>query len=353
MKLYKSVMILTVTSAIMGSSASADGLRLAGDTPAPGSSNWDCSACSYVNHDSNDCGCSDGPYYDGGCSHGNCWGDSVNLRCTPEAVRMLKIGLGNLVHGRFCHDPSLDPDYHTTGGWYDCSSGCPTKRMGGGPFRKHGPCWYTSPTTWTLLGVIPLRKNHWLASSSDCDCHSASGCISWAPEDQFHVPTVDEHYQGDRDNGDQADDDEVLPPPVPEADDDTARFEDSSVLQTQNRVLDPEVDAKKVKRTRVRRKRPISRSIYANSPKKSKSGPRPTEPKTLDLDQRELNQITKPIQASATSELTRPQTLTAIQPSQDIRWGISTEPGIKKKPSPVLSTLTRSSFGQASLKILE
>jgi hypothetical protein len=73
----------------------------------------------------------------------------------------------------------------------------------------------------------------------------------------------------------------------------------------------------------------------------------------LDLDQHELNQITKPIPASATSELPLPQTLTAIQPSQDILSEISAELGITQKPTRFLPTPTRSSFGQASLQILE
>ena len=353
MKLTTSAMILTFICAIIGSNASADGLRLAGDTPLPDSSDWDCSACSYSHHDSNDCGCSDGAYYDEGGSHGDGRGDSVNLGCTPEAVRMLKIGLSNLVHGRFCHDPSLDPDYHSTGGWYDCSSSCPTKRMGGGPFRKHAPCWYTAPTSWTLLGVIPLKKHHWLGNSSDCDCHSASGCISWVPEDQFDIPTVDEDCQADQENYDPGDHDEVLPPPVPEAEDETAGFEGSSVLQTQNRVLAPEVDTKKGKGTRVRRKRSISRSVYAKSHKKSKNDSRQTEPETLEFDQQELNEITKPIRASATSEMPEPRTLTVIQPPQDILSDNFAELRTRQKLSVVLPSLTRSSYGQASLQILE
>jgi hypothetical protein len=167
------------------------------------------------------------------------------------------------------------------------------------------------------------------------------------------MPTVDEDCQGDQENNDPGDHDEVLPPPAPEAEDETARFEGSSVLQTQNRVLAPEVDAKKGKGTRVRRKRSISRSVYAKSHNNSKNESRQTEPETLEFDHQELNQITKPIRASATSEMPQPQTLTVIRPPQDILSNNSAELRTRQKLSTVLPTVTRSSYGQASLQILE
>ena len=60
------------------------------------------------------------------------------------------------------------------------------KRAGGGPFRKHGPCWYTAPTEWTLFGVFPLPMHpgcieHGTCGGAGC-CDVDSGCAVYDPD---------------------------------------------------------------------------------------------------------------------------------------------------------------------------
>ena len=81
-------------------------------------------------------------------------------------LQRLKFGMQNLLQGGCC-DKSCDPCGGLASRWYKGSR--PPKRMGGGPFRKYGPCWYTAPTEWTLFGVIPLSPH------PTCFCGQAAG----------------------------------------------------------------------------------------------------------------------------------------------------------------------------------
>ena len=122
-----------------------------------------------------------GPGGDSGC--GGCLGD------ISPGLQRLKIGMQNLMQGSM-----RDPCGGLVSSWYNGSR--PPKRMGGGPFRKCGPCWYTAPTEWTLFGVIPL-SHHSTCLCSKCAggtssrCGADSGCAVY-PGDHA-APAISHH----------------------------------------------------------------------------------------------------------------------------------------------------------------
>ena len=104
-----------------------------------------------------------------GSDAGDC--DSEDCSCegrTNLGLQNIKTGIQSLLQG--CFSDVLVCD--STWDWY-CHSR-PPKRKGGGPFRKHGPCWYTAPTEWTLFGIIPLSPyptclSHQRENNGHCD----------------------------------------------------------------------------------------------------------------------------------------------------------------------------------------
>jgi len=150
-----------------------------------------CTAC-----DSGDCdggcassadgGCGDFGY-GGGCDDFGCGGGCGDCACMNGAgtglARMM-----SLFQGGMCNNACGGSCGGLDSNWY--ASSRPPKRMGGGPFRKYGPCWYTAPTEWTLFGVFPLATQPTCLSHPGGDCGTDCGCAVYVGNRGIGSPQI-------------------------------------------------------------------------------------------------------------------------------------------------------------------